>query len=599
MNIHLDKDHGITPEIYEYLTSNSIENYTEIQQKAIEANIALGKSLFISSPTSSGKTLIADEIQIIGDNNRGPNIEILCTLLKLKKPRQLVALSATIKNAEEIANWLNIELIYSNKRDIELIQEIIYDGKSYKLTYGQTKEKIEEKENFPSNRLDITKYLIENYAPILFFVETRNDAQKLSESFYKKLPITLEGQEIVERLQEYTEGTEISKKLHESAKHQVIFHTADLGLDERKVIEDCLSEGKIKICFATSTLAAGVNFPFKTIIFPRLTYQYGNRKYKKIELSNYRNISGRAGRLGHHQKGFSILLPQNEKELEHARTLILPENDKIASHLEKISQYKIILFLISSQHIKTEEALKGFLQKSFYYHLKGEHNPHSLQSLLNDANDTIKWLLEEKLIEEDHKTLLATSLGKAIAETGLLPHTAVTLLKTIKENSQILSTNFEEHIPAILHAICSSEEFKDHNNSRFLPYPNYKEETDTYNYLKNLPHFLPLSQDEKNINHATHALILFSQGVHGKEIKRETAISAGQLNQLSDNVKWILKGIEKIIKLSTEEIDSKTQKSFTILKNKLLMDYRTMLSIFLILQKSIRFQVLVANVQWH
>lgn len=75
-------------------------------------------------------TVIVDEIHLLNDVSRGPTLEILLTMLKqLLKNSQLIALSATIGNAHELAGWLNAELIVDDWRPVKLHKGIYLDGK--------------------------------------------------------------------------------------------------------------------------------------------------------------------------------------------------------------------------------------------------------------------------------------------------------------------------------------------------------------------------------------------------------------------------------------------------------------------------------------
>ena len=76
------------------------------------------------------KTIVVDEIHLLNDTERGPTLEILITVLKqLLKNVQIIALSATIGNAEELAEWLQADLIVDDWRPVKLHKGIYFDGK--------------------------------------------------------------------------------------------------------------------------------------------------------------------------------------------------------------------------------------------------------------------------------------------------------------------------------------------------------------------------------------------------------------------------------------------------------------------------------------
>ncbi|MFP4402578.1 MAG: DEAD/DEAH box helicase, partial [Candidatus Nanoarchaeia archaeon] len=74
--------------------------------------------------------IIIDEIHLLNDETRGPTLEVLITLFKMKYSTiRMIGLSATIKNCEELANWLNAELVYDTYRPVELHHYTYYDNK--------------------------------------------------------------------------------------------------------------------------------------------------------------------------------------------------------------------------------------------------------------------------------------------------------------------------------------------------------------------------------------------------------------------------------------------------------------------------------------
>jgi helicase len=79
---------------------------------------------------SQVKLAIIDEIHLLNDPGRGPTLEILITLLRKLLPKiQLIGLSATIGNPEELAGWLSAELVQDTWRPVELKKGIFFDSK--------------------------------------------------------------------------------------------------------------------------------------------------------------------------------------------------------------------------------------------------------------------------------------------------------------------------------------------------------------------------------------------------------------------------------------------------------------------------------------
>ena len=98
---------------------------------------ALG--LILAGRIKVGKSvIIADELQLLGEEGRGASVETLCALLRQRQPHQFVGLTATVENPEDLAAWMNCQSVRSAKRDVELIQTIRYDGLQYTVRFGQT-----------------------------------------------------------------------------------------------------------------------------------------------------------------------------------------------------------------------------------------------------------------------------------------------------------------------------------------------------------------------------------------------------------------------------------------------------------------------------
>jgi len=74
------------------------------------------------------RCVICDEVHLLNDPHRGPTLEVLLTLLKDLPNIQIIALSATIGNPEELADWLNAELVLDNWRPVKLSKGIYYNG---------------------------------------------------------------------------------------------------------------------------------------------------------------------------------------------------------------------------------------------------------------------------------------------------------------------------------------------------------------------------------------------------------------------------------------------------------------------------------------
>lgn len=493
--------------------------------------------------------VVADELQIIGEDGRGPNIEALCSIIRQHNIDQLIALTATVGNPEELAFWLNCELAVSYSRDIELFQEIWYEGQVYTIRFGDEGGNITENLGtaLPTDVLDITRKLVaDDKAPVLVFTESRREALQYAERYSEAEQQKTHGIELAEQLDLFSEPTEASEQLLGNARKGVAFHSADLTAQERRVIENGILTSKIHVCFATSTLAAGVNFPFKTVVFPKLTYQWTDRAGTRITKSDYRNMSGRAGRLGLHENGYAVLLPRDPVELRHANEIVLPQNDNVDSKLVKISMRRTVLMLVSSRIIDTEDKVRRFFENTYFWYQISESNPAKLDGIVQKAKDSIIWLRGKALIEHSDEVLVPTPVGKAVAETGLLPTTALDFLDVISAHAQSIEDSFEEYIPGLIHWICQCPEFCGPSPTRFLAYPSGRNPVRSADYLASSNLLCPLDRTQDNVNQCTHAITLFCQGLEDRKIRFQTNISSGSVHRLALDVAWVLDGLQRI-----------------------------------------------------
>lgn len=492
--------------------------------------------------------IVADELQIIGEPSRGPNIETLCTIFKREGVRQLVGLTATVGNPQELAEWLNCTLVSCHDRDVDLIQQVWGGGSAYEIRFGQEESfPCLEDDHIPQDPVEVARKLIAlGRGPVLVFTESRSETADLAKRFARTEQQTARGIALAEQLALFSEPTEASEELQDLARREVAFHSADLTSQERQVLEEGFLSSAFSVCFATSTLAAGVNFPFRSVVFAKLTYDYGDRKGTMLTRSDYRNMSGRAGRLGLHPNGYAVLVPRNQAERMHAASIVRPENDRVESRLIDLSMRRTVLALIAHGVIAQREALAEFFRLSFLWHQIRERNPHKLQPLITTAIQAIDWLIGAGFIDDEFDVLFATPVGKAVAQTGLLPTTSVAFLDMMKKHANAIDAAFDLHLPGLLHWATSCDEFVGDTPSRFLPWPSGRAPVDSIAFLRAYNLLAPVDPANRQVNQSAHALALFAAGISEREIRRKTNLPAGQLHRLATDIAWVFDGLRRV-----------------------------------------------------
>jgi helicase len=525
-------------------TGDRSEGDADAQLRIATYEKAIG--LIMSGQLSADNTLVvADELQILCDPTRGPDIETLCAIFRQRKVKQFVALTATVENPGDLADWMGCTLVQSSVRGTPLYQEIWTDTKRFKVTFGE--ETISEATSAqPVTNLSkvVSQLITDGFGPVLVFAETRREASEWAADFVRTRPKSTLGISISDQLELFSEPTDASEKLRQSAERCVAFHTADLSAQERQVLEEGFAKSQFEACFATSTLAAGVNYPFRTIVFPKLAFQY-REPGARLSLAEYRNMSGRAGRLGLHQDGRSILIPKGPVELAHAQNLVQPRNEVLKSLLLQLSIRKTLLSLIASRIANTPEAIEEFFRNTLYWHKVLDKNVGSQAFLQSRSRQALAWLVENGLIAQFDDEVRITSLGKAAAMSGLLPETVVQFASMLKKNHDALENDFDNLADGLIYAACGSGEFCAEKPSRMLPFPP----STAFGGLafwggKTIP--VTLDNANQRLLQSSYAIALYTTGLAERKIAYATGVTAGMTQRFAYDVAWVLEGLQRI-----------------------------------------------------
>ncbi|MCK4348429.1 MAG: DEAD/DEAH box helicase, partial [Thermoplasmatales archaeon] len=196
------------------------------------------------------RVLVIDEIHLIHDARRGPTLEVIISRFKALNPdTQIIALSATIKNAVDLSAWLDGKLIQSDWRPVPL-REGVYFKNKIKYDDGKTKT-IDGSESEPLHRL--VEDSIANSGQVLVFVNTRRSTVSAANKLAPIIEKTLSDEEknnlekiLISMKQRQSELTSVDKELFSCIKKGVAFHNAGLSSVQRKVVEQGFKNRLIK-----------------------------------------------------------------------------------------------------------------------------------------------------------------------------------------------------------------------------------------------------------------------------------------------------------------------------------------------------------------
>jgi len=395
--------------------------------------------------------VIADEVHLLNEAERGPTLEIvIARLLQVNPSIQILALSATINNVDEIAGWLNAKYIVTSWRPIDLKEGVILqdeiqykDGGSRKI--GQ------------DTRLTIINLVLDtirNGGQALIFSSTRKNAAAAAKNVaihMNKVLVPKRGSKIVKQsLEEQTratlekeakkileagERTQLSEELANLVRSATAYHHAGLTGAHRKIIEDAFKERKIKVLTATPTLAWGVNLPARTVIIQDYRrFEAGLGNYP-ISVLDYKQMAGRAGRPKYDKFGESVLIAKTADEADYLMEgYVLAKPERIWSRLavEKIIRGHV-LATIASDFAHTEQGIYEFFGKTFYAY---QYDVKAIKSVINKI---LRFLHDEEMIYVLGDDILATKFGKRISELYIDPLSGVIIRDVLQSNPPILT----------------------------------------------------------------------------------------------------------------------------------------------------------------
>jgi len=218
--------------------------------------------------------VIADEVHLLGDDDRGPTLEIVLTKLKsLPQKPQILALSATITNADEISEWLECKLVHSEWRPVPLSEGVFDQG----MVTMQDRKKFEIETSVRGPPVDLGLDSLKSGGQAILFAETRARSVSLATKASEAVSKTLSKEEvktlgiISQTILDNNEHTELVKTLATLIKNGVAFHHAGLNSNCRDIIESEFRNKRIKILASTPTLAAGVNLPARRVVIANVT----------------------------------------------------------------------------------------------------------------------------------------------------------------------------------------------------------------------------------------------------------------------------------------------------------------------------------------
>lgn len=397
--------------------------------------------------------IVIDEVHMIGEPGRGPTLEILIAKLKRLSPSaQIIALSATIGNADEISAWLGAELVESDYRPIPLEKGIELNGLA-QYDSGR-EEKLDSTSAIAEIR--IVEDTLRKGKQAIIFYSTKRNAEAGAERLSKIVTKFLSKQE-KDNLDEISKNVlnVLGKPTAQCEKEAKVimggaaFHHSGLVNEQRAIVEDSFKSNKIKVICSTTTLGLGVNLPAHTVLV-RDTFRYEEHGSGHIGINEVTQLFGRAGRPKYDKNGRAFLIAQSKPEAEDLyRRYIDSGLDPVTSNLGILPILRThTLAFVATRFLTSEESMLDFLNTTFYGYQYS--NSSELRIILRKVLDELyKW----GFIEPRASAYSATKIGERVSELYIDPMSARWIMDAL--------TKLKDEV-SILYMISNTVEMRPH-----------------------------------------------------------------------------------------------------------------------------------------
>ena len=267
--------------------------------------------------------VVADEFHLMNDGTRGPTLEINLTRLRHIKPdAQLIALSATVGNADRLAQWLDADLIQSDWRPVALEYATFHDfhveprklqspgGEGAEVALGPPRD-LEGLKSHPV--WSVVNDGLDQGSQVLMFVGTRRSAQSEAKNLAKRVKKRLKTEDPERLVQLESLASKLTGRSQSNLAEQLAsclsggvgFHHAGLTNAQRKDVEAAFKSGLLVALTATPTLAAGVNLPARRVLVRDLK-RWDDGMSRPLPVMEVRQMLGRAGRPKYDTRGEAL-----------------------------------------------------------------------------------------------------------------------------------------------------------------------------------------------------------------------------------------------------------------------------------------------------
>ncbi|MDR7664414.1 ATP-dependent DNA helicase [Methanosarcina sp. Z-7115] len=475
--------------------------------------------------------VVADEVHLIDSANRGPTLEVTLTKLRKINPScQILALSATVGNADELAAWLEAELVVSEWRPTELLEGVLFNG----IFYCRDKEKLIEQPT-KDESINLALDTIREGGQCLVFESSRKNCMAFAKKAASAVKKTLSAEDsealawIADEILENSE-TDTSTTLAACIRSGTAFHHAGLTTPLRELVEGGFREGKIRLISSTPTLAAGLNLPARRVIIRSYRRYSSESGMQPIPVLEYKQMAGRAGRPRLDPYGEAVLLAKSYEEFVFLfKKYIEADAEDIWSKLGTENALRThVLSTISNGFARTKEELMDFLEATFFAF---QYSNFGLSTVVEEC---LTFLQQEEMLESTD-ALVPTNFGKLVSRLYIDPLSAARIAKGLREAENLTELT-------LLHLVCSTPDMR----LLYMRNQDYQEINDYVmahaNEFVKVPSPFDITEYEWFLGEVKTSLLLVDwvREKSENEICLKFGIGEGDIRAIADIAEWIM-----------------------------------------------------------
>ena len=357
--------------------------------------------------------VVADEFHLVNDSHRGPTMEInLARIRHLLPEAQIITLSATVGNSQDLADWLESDLIVSQWRPVSLeyatLAELDLEPRAIQKSELSTASDLGPPRTLEGPKSHVAwaalNDVYEQEGQLLVFVAARRSAQSEAKKLGQRMRkyLSKNNPEVLPALNELSErlsrssNSAMGDTLAECVKGGVAFHHAGLRHTQRNEIENAFKNRILYCLCATPTLAAGVNLPARRVLIRDLK-RFEDGMSRLLPVMEVRQMLGRAGRPRYDPVGEAWLAckggdPRQVADDIADRYIHGPVED-ISSKLAAEPAMRFhLLSSIATGGLNTRKKIGDFFSRTYLGH--SQTNSY----LQENIDSMLKWLVDKRFV---------------------------------------------------------------------------------------------------------------------------------------------------------------------------------------------------------